>query len=199
MARKTDKRREDLRIKLLNLAEAKIIDGGLDALKARDLANDAGCSVGAIYTVFGDLKDIVLAVNGRTFHRLGRDVAQAVKAQPDATPTEQLIIIGMGYHDFAASNTRAWRTLFDLEMSTQMAVPKWYLSELGQLFGFISDPLKKVFPETPNSEIDLMTRALFSSVHGMVLLGLEQRISAVPRSEMEKMISFLIKSVASRP
>ena len=196
MARKTDKRREDLRIKLLDLAEAAIIDGGLDALKARDLAKGAGCSVGAIYTVFGDLKDIVLAVNGRTFQRLGRDVAAAVQAKPDATPADQLVIMAMGYLDFAAGNTRAWRTLFDLEMSTEMSVPKWYLAELGRLFSLISGPLRQVFPEKPEAEIDLMTRALFSSVHGMVLLGLEQRISAIPRDEMEKMISFLLRTVA---
>jgi AcrR family transcriptional regulator len=196
MARKTDKRREDLRIKLLDLAEAKVIAGGLASLKARDLAQDAGCSVGAIYTVFGDLKDIVLAVNGRTFHRLGAHVAAAVKAHPAASPADQLVIMAMGYLDFAAENTKAWRTLCDLEMSTEMEVPKWYLIELAQLFSYIADPLRKIFPDTPDSEIDLMTRALFSSVHGMVLLGLEQRISAIPRSDMEKMVSFLLRAVA---
>jgi AcrR family transcriptional regulator len=177
MARKTDKRREDLRIKLLDLAEAKVIAGGLASLKARDLAQDAGCSVGAIYTVFAH-------------------VAAAVKAHPAASPADQLVIMAMGYLDFAAENTKAWRTLFDLEMSTEMEVPKWYLIELAQLFSYIADPLRKIFPDTPDSEIDLMTRALFSSVHGMVLLGLEQRISAIPRSDMEKMVSFLLRAVA---
>jgi len=196
MARKTDKRREELRIKLLDLAEAKIIEGGLEALKARDLARSAGCSVGAIYTVFGDLNDIVLGVNGRTFQRLGRDVAAAVQSKPDATPADQLVVMAMGYLDFAATNTRAWRTLFDLEMSTEMPVPKWYLAELGQLFSFISGPLRQIFTDKPEADIDLMTRALFSSVHGMVLLGLEQRISAIPRGEMEKMIAFLLRTVA---
>ncbi|WP_420862907.1 TetR/AcrR family transcriptional regulator [Algirhabdus cladophorae] len=196
MARKTDKRREDLRIKLLDLAEATIIKGGLPALKARTLATEAGCSVGAIYTVFGDLNDIVLATNGRTFQRLGRDVARAVQARPNASPADQLVIMGTAYLEFAADNTRAWRTLFDLEMSTQMNVPKWYLAELARLFGYIAGPLRQIYPDKPDRDIDLMTRALFSSVHGMVLLGLEQRISAIPRSDMENMIEMVLRGMA---
>ena len=35
-------------------------------LKARDLAAAAGCALGAIYTVFDDLDELILRVNART-------------------------------------------------------------------------------------------------------------------------------------
>ena len=77
------------------------------------------------------------------------------------------------YLAFAAENPRLWRGLFDVEMSVEKEVPRWYLDELGRLFSIIADPLTELYPGKSAAEIDLMTRALFSSVHGLVLLGLE--------------------------
>lgn len=51
MAIETEIRREDLRNKLIELGEAIIAEHGLSALKARTLAAEAGCSVGAIYHI----------------------------------------------------------------------------------------------------------------------------------------------------
>jgi AcrR family transcriptional regulator len=195
MAGKVEKRREELRNKLIDIAEERIAAGGIDAIKARDLAKQAGCAVGAIYNVFGDLQDIVIAVNGRTFQRLGRRVAAAIDAASDASPTEQLIIISRAYLQFASDHPRLWRTLFDLQMSIESEVPAWYLQELARLFSFISAPLRQVFPEKSDHEIELLTRALFSSVHGIVLLGLENRISAVPRAQLEEMIALILRNV----
>jgi len=123
MAGKVEKKRAELRRKLIDLGETRIATGGIEQIKARDLASEAGCAVGAIYNVFGDLNDLVMAVNGRTFKRLGSHVVEAVNASPDAAPVETLIIMGHAYLDFAMTNTHAWRTLFDLEMSTDQEVP----------------------------------------------------------------------------
>jgi hypothetical protein len=47
-------------------------------------------------------------------------------------------------------------------------------------------------------DLDLMVRALFSSVHGMVLLGLQNRISGVPRANIEAMIEAVLLRLAER-
>ena len=57
MAGKVAERRKALREDLINIAEATIAREGLSGLKARDLATEAGCALGAIYNVFGDLND----------------------------------------------------------------------------------------------------------------------------------------------
>ena len=57
MAGKVAVRREVLRKSLIDIATQRIARDGLSALRARDLAGDAGCAVGAIYNVFGDLND----------------------------------------------------------------------------------------------------------------------------------------------
>lgn len=195
---KTEERREELRGRLIDIAERMVADHGLIALKARDLAAKAGCSVGAIYNVFADLNDLAMAVNGRTFQRLGASVTGAL-AERTPGPRDSLIAMSHAYLHFAAQNTRSWRALFDLEMSTEQPVPQWYLAELDTLFALIAAPLRQIFPDWTEARIDLMTRALFSSVHGIVLLGLEKRISGVPTDRIEQMIAVVLSNITARP
>ena len=196
MASKTEQRRQDLRDKLTDAAESIITTKGAGEVKARELAKLADCSVGAIYNAFGDLNDLIMAVNGRTFRALGSHVSSALDGH-NVPPQQQLIIMSHAYLDFAAKNTLTWRALFDLQMSTDMKVPDWYLRELGQVFALIAAPLRILFPNWDKPKIDLMTRALFSSVHGIVLLGLEKRISGVPMDQIEDMIAVVLANVTS--
>lgn len=195
MAAKTELRKAALKERLLDIAEQRIAEGGLGALRARDLAAEAECSVGAIYNVYDDLNALVMAVNGRTFRALGTAVTRAVaKAKPMA-PQDRLIVMSTAYMHYAAENTRQWRALFDLEMTADGPVPDWYLEELAAVFALIAEPLREIYPEKSRAELDLMVRALFSSVHGIVLLGLERRISGVPLDQIEMMIAAVLREI----
>lgn len=196
MARQTEKRHAELRARLVDIAEAGIRENGLDALRARALAAEAGCAVGAIYTVFDDMTGLVLAVNMRTFDRLGAHVAAAVAAEADRPGLERLIVMAEAYVDFAAANPRLWRALFDVEMTADSDVPAWYRDELARLFRMISEPLAEFQPGATPEEIALRTRALFSAVHGVMLLSLENRVSGVPQAHLKEMIGFLLRRVA---
>lgn len=197
MARDTKKRRDDLRERLIDIAEDEIREHGIASLRARKLAEQAGCAVGAIYNVFDDMTGLVLAVNGRTFHRMGSNVMATVAEMPSASPVDRLVAIAGGYLQFASDNPNLWRALFDIEMTSDRDVPEWYMKELSQLFTIISGPLAELNPDSSAQDIDLMTRTLFSSVHGIVLLGLERRISGVPLERMEQMIEYLLRNVTS--
>jgi len=193
MAGKVAERRAALRIKLIELAEEQIAAGGLSSLKARELAKGAGCAVGAIYNVFDDLHDLVLEVNGRTFKKLGA----AVSASYDGSesPRQRLILMSNAYLEFAAAHPKLWRALFDVEMTEDGAVPEWYLSSLGALFANIRAPLSELYSEMGEEELGLMTRAMFSAVHGIVLLGLENRFSGVPPEHIRTMIAQVLSRI----
>ena len=195
MARDTEKRHAELREKLLGIAEADVRAHGAPSLRARSLADKAGCAVGAIYNVFDDLTGLRLALNGRTFQRLGASVSAEVD-RSNGAPVDKLVIMGHAYLRFASEDPNLWRALFDIEMKTDGDVPAWYMEELGRLFAIIAGPLSEMHPDAKPGELDLMTRTLFSSVHGIVLLGLERRISGVPSERIQEMISFLLTSVA---
>lgn len=193
MVGKVEIRKAKLREALLAAATKRIVENGMSELRARDLARDAGCSVGAIYNVFEDLTDLILAVNGQTFVALGQDVSCAVSASDGQPARDRLVAMSHAYMNFAADNRNLWHALFDLEMSRDGAVPEWYLNALNGLFANIAGPVSEIFPEKSDEELDLMVRTLFSAVHGIVLLGIEQRISGVPLGQVEKMISQLLQ------
>lgn len=197
MASKTEQRQSALRQKLIVAAEEQIVKGGLASVKARDLTKTAGCALGMIYNVFDDMNALVMAVNMRTFQALGDQVLKAVQAATGQGPNDRLIAMSYAYLDYAAANTNVWRALFDLQMSVDGQVPDWYLEKLQQLFEYISEPLREIFPDYSHTDIDLMTRALFSSVHGIVLLGLERRISAVPHDHIREMIAKLLRQIGN--
>ncbi|MFQ6554125.1 TetR/AcrR family transcriptional regulator [Aestuariibius insulae] len=192
MARQTEQRRDALRTNLTEEAERRIRGEGLASLKARPLAEAVGCSVGAIYNVFPDLTALVLTVNGRTFRRLGADIEAAVQTQSGGSPPDRLHAMAITYLRFAAANRTLWHSLFDVEMADPGEIPDWYDEELERLFSFISSPLKEIFPDKDADEIEFLTRTLFSSVHGIVLLGLEQRGEPAPSDELERRISYIL-------
>lgn len=196
MSTKAQIRRELLREKLVEAAETRIDQNGLSDLRARDLAKDAGCALGAIYNVFEDLNAIVMAVNGRTFKRLGQAVGTSFDGSEP--PVQRLIVMSTAYLHFADENANLWRALFELRMSDDGPVPDWYRNALKELFSFIAEPVSELFPELDRVEMDLMTRALFSSVHGIVTLGLENRISGVPPEQIERMIAQVLLRIGNK-
>lgn len=198
MAGKVEARKAALREKLVDLAEAQIESEGLSSLRARELARQAECAVGAIYTHFEDLNALTLEVNGRTFARLGVAVGAVVVAAQGQAPNERLIAMSHAYLAFAREHPKLWRALFDVEMRSDGPVPEWYGAAMKQLFSFITEPLAEIFPDFDANELDLMTRTLFSSVHGIVLLGLENRISGVPGEQLKTMIRLLLEQVGQK-
>ncbi|WP_027259345.1 TetR/AcrR family transcriptional regulator [Leisingera aquimarina] len=195
MAGKVEARKAALREKLVDAAEIRIARDGAGALRARDLAQDAGCALGAIYNAFDDLNAIIMAVNGRTFRGLGAAVRASVEDADAEPPTRRLILMSNAYLHFAIANTNLWRALFDLQMTAEGPVPDWYLEALEGLFANIARPVGELFPGMGAEETGLMVRALFSSVHGIVLLGLERRISGVPPEQIETMIAQVLRQI----
>ena len=193
MAGKVAERRAALKGKLIDAAQDQIEAGGLVSLKARDLAKEAGCSLGAIYNVFDDLHDLVLEVNGRTFKKLGVAVSDSYDGSEQ--PRARLILMSHAYLDFAAAHPKLWRALFDVQMPADGPVPEWYLTSLARLFANIRAPLSELYPEMEDEALGLMTRAMFSSVHGIVLLGLENRISGVPSDHIRVMIAQVLSRI----
>ena len=197
MARETEKRRAELRERLIDIAEAEVTEHGMDSLRARTLADQAGCAVGAIYNVFTDMNGLILALNVRTFVRLGGQVAGAVKGREAEPPIDRLLAMADAYVDFAADNLNLWRAVFGIEMTADSDVPDWYLDELGQLFSIIAAPLAELDPAADKETLLLRTRTLFAATHGIMLLSLERRLSGIPIEQMKPMIAYLLRNAAT--
>ncbi|MBR0717730.1 TetR/AcrR family transcriptional regulator [Bradyrhizobium liaoningense] len=186
-------RREKLRSDLILAAERMIAERGLPGLKTRDLAREIGCANGAVYNLVADVDELILRVGSRTLARLDQALT-AAEAADDPSPQATLIRIAIAYCDFAASNLELWRALFEHRMERGKEVPDWAISEQMELFRHIYRPLAALFPKRSVEDLSITARSLFSAVHGMVALGLEQKLVAVPLPALRREISALVRA-----
>jgi AcrR family transcriptional regulator len=191
---KTLERREKFRESLISAAEKAIAVKGLAGLKTRDLARDIGVANGAVYNLVEDIDELILHVGSRTLDRLDAALT-AAEANGSAAPNEILVRIALAYCDFAAENLELWRALFEHRMDRGKPIPDWAVEEQMNLFRHIYRPLAALFPNRTPEELSVTARSLFSSVHGMVSLGLEQKLIAVPIAVLRREIATIVKAV----
>jgi AcrR family transcriptional regulator len=171
-------RRDQLRERILDAAEDAIAEKGLSGLKAREVAQAAGCALGAIYTVFADLDEVILRVGGRTLAHLERELT----APGDGDALERL---ALAYLAFARREEPAWRALFGHRLRPGTPLPDWFATERDRLFTLLEAPLSRLLPDCAAEEIRRRARTLFSAVHGIVALGLEEKLGESAGASLE--------------
>jgi AcrR family transcriptional regulator len=191
---KTLERRSKLREKLILAAERSIGAAGLAGLKTRELARDIGCANGAVYNLVADMDELILLVGARTLARLDASLIAAESDGP-ASPAETLVRIALAYCEFAADNLELWRALFEHRMTQGKAVPEWAVAQQMALFRHICRPLTVLFPKRSTQQLSVTARSLFSAVHGMVTLGLEQKLIAVPLDALRAEIAVIVRAM----
>ena len=197
MTTKAEERRQKLRMDLIDAAERTIAAQGLGGLTARGLAKEVGCALGAIYNVFPDLDTLVVSVNSRTLMAIDRTMVQSVPSPSGEAEDAKDFLVGLAlaYARFAQENTNLWSCLFEAGMQASVPQPEWHLDEHLRLFERIVDGLRPVAPNAPDDRLWLLARALFSAVHGIVQLGIQERFVAVPEDQLEEQITIVVRSV----
>lgn len=196
----TAARRDRQRQQLVEAAERAIAEKGLAGLKARELAGEIGCALGALYNLVRDMDELVLRVGSRTLARLDVTLDRASQAAFSAAPQDaagRLVAVALAYCAFARENPRLWRTLFEHRMAEGSEVPEWAVAEQMQLFRHIMAPLAYLLPQAGDQQRFLLGRTLFSAVHGVVAIGLEEKLVAVPRQELDRQIEALVRLVCA--
>lgn len=207
MSIKTADRRQELREKLLDAAERTISRRGLAALRARDLAKEVGCALGAIYNVFPDLDALIFEVNARTLTAIERHFQKLAAGENGrnasrAAALESLDRLAYGYLEYAAKNQLRWRALFDHRMEEGHKIPKWYRDRQRVLFSLVEAPLETLRPELTDDERATFARTIFAAIHGVVSLGLDQKLMPMPlpvlRRELSEIFDTLGAGLAAR-
>jgi AcrR family transcriptional regulator len=196
MGSKTADRHERQREALIEAAEAAIAHGGLRNLKAREIADKAGCALGAIYNLVEDMDEIVLRVGTRTLGRLDDAISEAAARHhlnSTADAIERLVRIAVAYCQFAAANKKLWRALFEHQMANEKPVPTWFAEEQMRLFEHPSAPLRLLMSGAEEPDVTMMSRTLFAAVHGVVLFGIEERMISVPAGLLEQSIENFVR------
>ncbi len=185
-------RRDQMRERVLEAAEAVISTKGLAGLKARDIAARAGCALGAIYTVFEDLDELILGVNKRTLARLEAALATPEEADGEA----ELQRLARAYLGYARDEEPRWRALFEHRLPPEKPLPDWYARDRDRLFALAEAPLASLLPNEEPAARKLRARTLFSAVHGVVLLGLEEKLAPTSSRTLEAQLREFVAMMA---
>lgn len=194
MGLKQDAKRDDLRNRLIDAAEARISAQGLSGLKARDVTADAGCALGSLYNAVGDMVQLVMLVNSRTLGRLGAAMRESVAA--DAASSEIMQALARAYVDFAQNNTRLWSAIFLHRVPEGLEVPDWHKKEYAVLIEQLFAPLADMRPDLAPDALKLRSQTLFAAVHGVVQLSLHGRFVGTPPELLASEVSALVEAMA---
>ena len=165
---------------MIEIARGLIAANGLRSLKVRDVAEAADCSIGSVYNEFGDFDGLILTVNRETV----RALTACLVAVPAEDPVRQLHGLAETYLTFAADHANLLRSLFEHRMEDDRPFPEDILLMVMQAFALMHEPMVRLLPDRNPEEVALLARMMFSAVHGIISLGLEERMVAVPPEKL---------------
>lgn len=185
-----DQKKFRRRLQIIEIARGVISAKGLRSLKVRDVAEAAGCSVGSVYNEFGDFDGVILTVNRETVQALTARL-RGVSAED---PVRQLYGLAATYLDFFAEHANLLRSLFEHRMEDDRPYPDDILQMVMDAFALMHPPLVRLLPDADDVKIALLSRTLFSAVHGIISLGLEERMVAVPPQMLRQQIEQFVET-----
>lgn len=163
-----------LRQRLLDRAGEILADGGIRVLSLRALADAAGTSTSAVYSLFGGKPGLLRAIYAEAFGRLGRHLA-AVPATAD--PAADLVALGLAYRDSALASPQLYPLMFgQAPASLEPGEPERQLA--GAAFGVLAGAVERCVRAglfAPGSTRRL-TLAAWALAHGLVSLELDRKL-----------------------
>jgi AcrR family transcriptional regulator len=186
----TEARYIALREAILDAMEQRIAASGLSGLGMRGIAEAVGCSPGMIYKIGVDHDELVLMVNARTLDAIGAVVEKAVAAA--GTPRSAMRDMALAYVDYAQNNTPRWDALFSHRMTDGRPVPDWYAEKREEMFHDLAAIVAPAVGGSASRQVDEFSRMLFAAVHGVVTLGLQQKIGRVSPAMLRHQVENLV-------
>jgi AcrR family transcriptional regulator len=173
------------RVLMIEIARGLIAANGLRSLKVRDVAEAADCSIGSVYNEFGDFDGLILTVNRETVEAL----SARLRAVPADDPLRQLHGLAATYLEFATQHSNLLRSLFEHRMENDRPFPEDILHMVMQAFALMHQPMARLLPDHDQKQVALLARLMFSAVHGIISLGLEERMIAVPPENLRQQLA----------
>lgn len=184
--------------RIIAAAERTIAENGLSALSLRTLAADADIKSASLYNHFkGGIDDVVLQVNSRTIQILDDILAKTVVECEGKGVAELFEKLAIAYLHFALDYPKRFGALFEHQMKNGQPIPEWHLQEHYMLFRHIEKPLDELNHDISEEERRTLARTIYSSVHGIVHLGLQGRMIALPVPVIEQQLKVITKVLAT--
>ena len=176
MGRRNEHTREELREIALQAAEKLVAEHGLAGLSTRKVVGRIGYTVGSLYMVFHNLDDLIAQMNERTLETLQTRLRAAIAHQP---PAAALRALAQTYITFALTETHRWLAIYQHRMPEDQPLPDSFTAKVAGMFELVQQQLALLCPQRSPEDIALAARALWSGVHGICILGFDQKLEMV--------------------
>ncbi len=140
------------------------------------------------------LDDLVVNVNAATLEDLGANLRAEKERSGQATLSERLTGLALAYLGFALDSQTSWRAVFEHQLAKDRTIPDWYRERQAGLFGIVEEILAGAVPDIEKRK--MAARALFSAVHGIVSLALDQKLGEFDRAATEAQVRFIVDAAA---
>lgn len=191
MARRNDHTREEL----INLTLATVKDflkeNSYHELSLRKIANMIGYVPSTLVNVFGNYNLLLLHVVAETLDELQQASTKAVNRSKDAH--QALFELAYCYHDFAQKHPYRWQLVFEHNMNGA-ELPEWQAKRIDGMTGMLESLLAQLAPHRTESEIIQASRVLWSGVHGITLLSVDNKFFSSEPVDGKALISNLLSN-----
>lgn len=185
--------------RIVGIAERQLAKNGLAAVSLRTICSEAGIkNTNQFYNHFkGGMDEVILQVNSRTIRILDGILAKTAKKCAGKGVTELFQQLALAYLHFAIKYPRRFAALFEHQMKDGEAIPEWHLHEHYGLFRHIETPLDALNHDIAEDQRRTLARTIYSAVHGIVQLGLQGRMIALPVPVIEQQLMVITKVLAT--
>lgn len=175
MRASTIEKREALKLDIQQVVRTIIQEQGYHAVNVRKVAQQSGCAIGMVYTVYKDFDDLMMHVNATTLKTLLATLKQvAGRGSEPLSTTRQL---GHAYLEFAKRYPHLWGAVFEHLYASQAKRPPWYQQIIDELFLTVERVIAPLYHHNER-KTQRASRVLWAGLHGMTVLDQLDKLDA---------------------
>jgi len=194
MARRNDHTREELIALTLNTVKEFLASNTYHELSLRKVATMIGYVPSTLVNVFGSYNLLLLHAVAQTLDELSEEAKEVVSQCQD--PKSALYELAYCYHDFAQRHPHRWQLIFEHNMNGE-TLPEWQAQRIDSMTGMLEQLLQLIGPERSQAEVLQASRVLWSGVHGITLLSVDDKFFAAEPIDGKELIENLLSNYLS--
>ena len=195
-AERKARQKEELKELILTAAKKLFLDKGIENTTIRSIAKAIEYSVGTVYLYYKDKNEILYDLHQRGFRQLGEDMRSVSQQIED--PKERLNQLGQIYMHFAMKNPEMYDLMFNLK------APMDYLkkekndtwNEGKATYHTLRSTVQACMEQGhfKDHQLEALSFAIWSSVHGMCSLMIRDRIKGATDQEPQQLLEQAYRS-----
>ncbi|GEK73575.1 MULTISPECIES: TetR/AcrR family transcriptional regulator [Halomonas] len=173
MARPRQHAPEALHAQVMAACDAWLQERPVHTLSLRSLARDVGCAPSTLLKLYGSFGNLLQHVNIESLASLRAAIDPLLD---EAAPDGRLKALARAYWEFARHQPFRWQLMFDYPLAQEGELDQRQSDMIEALFLRVENTLKEYQPTLDDLEARRLGRTLWGSVHGLVQLGLNERL-----------------------